>query len=64
MRYLKRINNLSAMDIQEIKNKLTLSTVLHHYHLKPDKNLRLNCPFYEDKTPSLQVYYKTQNMQK
>jgi DNA primase len=47
------------MEIQEIKNKLTLSDVLKHYNLKPDKNLRLNCPFHEDKTPSLQVYYKT-----
>jgi DNA primase len=47
------------MEIQEIKSRLTLSDVLKHYNLKPDKNLRLNCPFHEDKTPSLQVYYKT-----
>jgi DNA primase/ABC-type dipeptide/oligopeptide/nickel transport system ATPase component len=47
------------MEIKDIKSKLTLSTVLHHYNLKPDKNLRLNCPFHEDKSPSLQVYYKT-----
>ena len=47
------------MEIHHIKQKLTLSTVLHHYNLKPDKNLRLNCPFHEDKSPSLQVYYKT-----
>jgi len=47
------------MEIQEIKNKLTLAVVLNYYHLKPDKNLRLNCPFHEDKTPSMQVYYKT-----
>ena len=47
------------MEIQEIKNRLTLSQVLHYYHLKPDKQLRLNCPFHDDKTPSLQVYYKT-----
>ncbi|QMU63602.1 MAG: toprim domain-containing protein [Flavobacteriaceae bacterium] len=47
------------MEITEIKNKLTLATVLHYYHLKPDKQLRLNCPFHNDKTPSLQVYYKT-----
>ena len=47
------------MEIAEIKSKLTLSQVLHHYGLKPDKNLRLNCPFHDDRTPSLQVYYKT-----
>lgn len=47
------------MEIQEIKNRLTLATVLHYYQLKPDKQLRLNCPFHDDKTPSLQVYYKT-----
>lgn len=47
------------MEIQEIKNRLTLATVLHYYHLKPDKQLRLNCPFHNDKIPSLQVYYKT-----
>jgi len=48
------------MEITEIKQKLTLSQVLQYYHLKPDKNLRLCCPFHPDKTPSLQVYYKTQ----
>jgi DNA primase len=47
------------MQIQEIKTQLTLKEVLNHYGLKPDKHLRLNCPFHPDKTPSLQVYYKT-----
>lgn len=47
------------MEIQDIKNKLTLATVLHYYGLKPDKQLRLKCPFHNDKTPSMQVYYKT-----
>jgi len=47
------------MEITEIKQKLTLSAVLQHYGLKPDKNLRLHCPFHDDKTPSMQVYYKT-----
>lgn len=47
------------MEISEIKQRLTLATVLKHYNLKPDKNMRLHCPFHEDKTPSLQVYYKT-----
>ena len=48
------------MEIQQIKAKLSLSDVLNHYSLKPDKHLRLHCPFHPDKTPSLQVYYKTQ----
>lgn len=47
------------MEIADIKSKLTLKEVLNHYGLKPDKQLRLNCPFHEDKTPSFQVYYKT-----
>ncbi len=47
------------MEIAQIKSKLTLKEVLNHYGLKPDKQNRLNCPFHEDKTPSLQVYYKT-----
>ena len=47
------------MEIAEIKQRLTLAEVLKHYGLKPDKSLRLHCPFHEDKTPSLQIYYKT-----
>lgn len=47
------------MEIQEIKQNLPISTVLANYHLKPDKNNRLNCPFHEDKTPSMQVYPET-----
>jgi DNA primase len=48
------------MEIPEIKSQLTMSNVLHYYGLKTDKQSRLNCPFHEDKTPSFQVYYKTQ----
>lgn len=48
------------MEITAIKEKLTLATVLHYYGLKADKTNKLHCPFHEDKTPSLQVYYKTQ----
>ena len=48
------------MEIQEIKQNLTIATVLHYYGIKTDKQNRLCCPFHEDKTPSLQVYYKTQ----
>ena len=48
------------MEIAEIKSRLTIAQVLSKYGLKPDKHLRLCCPFHEDKTPSMQVYYKTQ----
>ncbi len=48
------------MEITQIKTQLTISTVLHYYGLKPDKNNKLNCPFHDDKSPSMQVYYKTQ----
>ncbi len=48
------------MDIKEIKNRLTLAMLMQHYGLKADKQSRLKCPFHDDKTPSLQLYYKTQ----
>ncbi|WP_106914779.1 CHC2 zinc finger domain-containing protein [Chryseobacterium aurantiacum] len=48
------------MEIPKIKSLLTISNVLHYYGLKPDKNAKMCCPFHEDKTPSMQIYYKTQ----
>ncbi len=53
-------DKIFKMEISEIKQKLTMAIVLHYYGLKTDKQSRLNCPFHDDKTPSLQVYYKTQ----
>jgi len=47
------------MDIPTIKSRLTITQVLEHYNLKPDRNNRLLCPFHADKTPSLQVYPDT-----
>jgi DNA primase len=47
------------MEIPEIKAQLSIGTVLAHYGLKPDKHDRLHCPFHPDKTPSLQIYPKT-----
>jgi len=47
------------MEITEIKSSLQLETVLQHYNLKPDANKRLSCPWHNDKTPSLQLYLKT-----
>ena len=47
------------MEIKEIKSRLSILEVLAHYGLKPDKNDRLKCPFHPDKTPSFQIYPKT-----
>jgi len=47
------------MEIPDIKTRLTIKEVLEHYHLIPDKSNRLLYPFHDDKTPSLQVYPKT-----
>jgi len=47
------------MEIQEIKRKLSIETVLACYQLMPDRNNRLKCPFHDDKTPSMQIYPKT-----
>ena len=48
------------MDIQEIKSRLTLSNLIQYYGYKATKNNRICCPFHEDKTPSMQLYWKTQ----
>jgi DNA primase len=48
------------MEISEIKALLSMANILKYYGLKPDKNTRLICPFHDDNTPSLQIYYKTQ----
>ena len=47
------------MEIAEIKAQLSIQTVLNYYNLSPDRNQRLNCPWHDDKTPSLQIYPKT-----
>ena len=50
---------INKMEIQEIKQRLKIKTVLQHYGLQMNKNNMLCCPFHEDKTPSMQVYPKT-----
>jgi len=52
--HVRQLNFFQQMEIPEIKSRLTLKEVLDYYNLKPDKHLRLNCPFHPDKTPSLQ----------
>jgi DNA primase len=48
------------MEITEIKQRLTLAEVIKHYGYKADKQNRIHCPFHADKTPSMQLYWKTQ----
>ena len=50
---------LLNMEITQIKSRLSLQAVLGHYQLKSDRNNRLCCPWHNDKTPSLQIYPKT-----
>ena len=59
-KYIAEYSTTTIMEITQIKEQLSMSNVLHYYGLKTDKQSRLNCPFHEDKTPSFQVYYKTQ----
>ncbi len=47
------------MEITEIKESLSIENLLSNYGLKADRNNRINCPFHEDKTPSMQIYPET-----
>lgn len=47
------------MEITEIKQQLPITQILDHYNLKANPNHMLHCPFHDDKTPSLQIYPKT-----
>lgn len=47
------------MEIREIKQRLSIQTVLNYYGLKPDKHDFILCPFHDDHNPSLKIYPKT-----
>ena len=47
------------MEIQEIKQRLSILTVLKHYGLQVDKNNMLKCPFHADDTASMKIYPNT-----
>src|SRR3972149_2349166 len=47
------------MEINEIKSRLSIQTVLKHYGLQPDRNGMLKCPFHADGTASMKVYPQT-----
>jgi DNA primase len=65
LRFVKAIKK-KKMTIEHIKSQLTIRMVLDHYNIKPDSsittgkaNSMINCPFHDDKTPSMQIYDKT-----
>ena len=45
------------MEIQQIKQSLSLAQILANYNLTPNKNHMLRCPFHDDTTASLQVNF-------
>ncbi|MFO7657418.1 MAG: CHC2 zinc finger domain-containing protein [Bacteroidales bacterium] len=47
------------MEIPEIKQRLSIHTVLKHYGLQPDRNGMLKCPFHADDTASMKIYPNT-----
>ena len=47
------------MTIKQIKEQLSILTVLAHYGLSINKNKMLNCPFHSDKKASMRVYPQT-----
>jgi len=47
------------MEIKEIKQRLSIFTVLKHYGLRPDRNNMLKCPFHTDDTASMKIYPQT-----
>ncbi len=47
------------MEIQDIKQRLSIHTVLKYYGLQSDKNNMLSCPFHADDKPSMKIYPNT-----
>jgi len=47
------------MQIPDIKTHLSITTVLAHYNIKPNKNNHINCPFHQDDKPSCKIYLDT-----
>ncbi len=47
------------MEIKEIKQRLSIQTVLKHYHHIPDQNNMLNCPFHKEDNASMKIYSET-----
>ena len=44
------------MEIDEIKKRLSMKDALAYYNLVPNRNNHINCPFHDDKTPSMKFF--------
>ncbi len=47
------------MEIKQIKEQLSIETVLSQYNISINKNNHAKCPFHKDNKPSLRIYPKT-----
>ena len=47
------------MQISEIKDVLSIKTVLDHYQIKVNSNKHCKCPFHKDDKPSMKIYADT-----
>lgn len=47
------------MEISDIKQQLSIQTVIEYYGYKANRNQLIRCPFHADDQPSLQLYPKT-----
>jgi DNA primase len=54
-----KLQKVINMEIQEIKSRVSILTVLAHYHLKPNRTNHIKCPFHEDDKPSCRIYPQT-----
>ena len=55
----KFLRTKMSMEISEIKDTLSIIEVLEYYGIQLLKNKYCQCPFHEDKNPSMQVYTDT-----
>ncbi len=47
------------MEISDIKQRLSILTVMQNYNLELDRNNQIKCPFHEDNKPSCRIYINT-----
>ncbi|EAY25438.1 DNA primase [Microscilla marina ATCC 23134] len=59
MQLYKSTTKKFTMTISDIKQNLSITTVLAHYGLSVNGSNRLCCPFHDDKKPSMEMFPKS-----